>query len=163
MRFVKFFTFIIFLFCVFSCQKRDVDEIVPGYKLIRNFSDKIKPKTKLVLFAYGINVFNPKGYKLINHIGCFDASYTIRSDLDVYPFTADRLHMSLCIVDENKVELGQGIAKVYFSRGKIEYERYDISEYTGRCPAKGKYFTVHEESYEEALKIVKEQNCLTLF
>jgi hypothetical protein len=50
-----------------------------------------------------------------------------------------------------------GIATVSFIKGKIEYERYEISEYTGRYPAKGKHFLVHEESYEEALQLVQQQ------
>ena len=48
---------------------------------------------------------------------------------------------------------------MYLNGNKIEYERYEIREY--RPPtAIGKHFMVHEESYGEALEIVKKQGCL---
>jgi hypothetical protein len=87
----------------------------------------------------------------------------VRADLDIYPMTSDQVRISINIVDENKVDIGKGIAKTYFSRGKITYDRYEIYEYTGTYPAKGKTHLVHEESYADALEIVKEEGQLTNF
>jgi hypothetical protein len=81
----------------------------------------------------------------------------IKSRLDFHPFPLEHLNIIIHFVDENKIDLGRGVAIACFSKGKIEYERYDIREYTNRYPAHGKHFTIHEESYAKALEIVKEQ------
>jgi hypothetical protein len=77
--------------------------------------------------------------------------------LDVYPLSSDFIDIAIHFEDENKIDLGQGVAIVYFSKGKIKYKGYEIYEYTGLYPARGKHFTIREESYAEALDIVKEQ------
>jgi hypothetical protein len=56
--------------------------------------------------------------------------------------------------------LGQGVAIVYFAKGKIKYEGYEIEGYRRPGCAYGQHYTVHEESYEEALDIVKKQGTL---
>ncbi len=84
----------------------------------------------------------------------------IKNELDKYPLPSDRIRISLQFRDQNDIELGnEGISYVYLNNKKIEYERYEIREY--RPPtAIGKHFVVHEESYGEALEIVKKQGCL---
>lgn len=84
----------------------------------------------------------------------------IRNDLDVYPFRNDRIGISIVFVDENDVNLGNGgISDIYFSHGKITYERYEILKYEKPIPS-GKHFTVLKETYPEALDIVKKSGCL---
>lgn len=78
--------------------------------------------------------------------------------LDSYPMTNDSLVIAIHFHDENRVNLGQGIAQIYFARGKIKYESYNIREYrTSRLPAKGDYILQHQETYAEALELVKRE------
>ncbi len=78
--------------------------------------------------------------------------------LDTYPYTNNLLDITLYFEDERRIDLGQGVAIVYFRKGEIEYEGYRIDEYTGRYPANGEHFTIHKETYAEALEIVKKQD-----
>lgn len=98
-----------------------------------------------------------------NLLKTIDSDPKIASRVEVLPFVSDRVKISMYFEDENRIELGQGISYIYFAHGKIKYERYEISEYTGRFPATGKRFPVHEETYAEALDIVKKQNSLIQF
>jgi hypothetical protein len=90
-----------------------------------------------------------------------NADQEIRPYLEIYPFTNDLLYVSICFEDENYIDLGTGISGVYFTQGKIKYEWYDIQEYTGTYPARGKHYFVHEETYPEALEIVQKSGTLT--
>ena len=92
-----------------------------------------------------------------------NSNQNVRTDLEVHPFTTDLLAVSIRFKDENQIDLGQGVSAVYFANGKIKYKRYDISEYTGRYPAIGKHFTIHQETYAEALDIVQKQGALAHF
>ncbi len=188
------------IFCVLlmnsSCQKKaqHLWEIVPEYKLLVEFSKKIKPETDLVLTGYGINNHLPKGYEFVNGVANFKVTYSlyktkndeisldqarillvsvgeallneintnseIRSELDVYPLTSDFIRIAIHFKDELKIDLGQGVSEVYFSKGKIKYERYEIRDYPNRYPATGKHYIIHEETYAEALEIVKKQGSL---
>jgi hypothetical protein len=87
----------------------------------------------------------------------------VQPHLDVFPLTANLLNITIHFEDENRVDLGQGIAIVYFRNGKIKYEGYDIREYTGSFPARGNHFTIYKESYEEALDVVQKNGALVLF
>jgi hypothetical protein len=191
MKFYKILLALLFFTIATSCQKPSISDIVPEYKFLVEFSKKIKPRTELILRAYGINNSVSKNYEFSNDLATFELTYcllkrkndeipletarrllvsvveaflievgsnsSIRTQLEVFPFVSDRVNVNICFRDQNYIELGQGIASVYLYKGKIRYERYDISEYTGQYPAKGKHFKIHEETYEEALKIVKEQ------
>ncbi len=85
----------------------------------------------------------------------------IKERLEVFPFPSDLLKISIYFEDENRVQLANGgISDLYFSKGKIIYERYEIHGYNP-YPL-GKHFIVHEESYADALEIVKQQGCLDL-
>ena len=222
MKLIKFFISCSFIFLVSSCKKENVDisELCPEYKLIDKFSERIKPKTGLVLYCYAINYNLPYGYQFKNGVGDFMADYTayktqndvisleearrlivsvaegllqeinsnliVRPDLDVYPMTNELLTISIKFKDENHIELGNGgVSRIYFSKGRIEYERYEIYEYTNRyqlpegvhvheeingkihsykvtsptAPA-GKNFLMYAESYAEAMDTVKKENSL---
>jgi len=115
-----------------------------------------------------------------------NSNLTVRPKLDVYPMTSDLLTISINFKDENHIELGNGgVSRMYFSNGKINYERYEIYEYTKRCQLPegvyvhdeidgkirsyqvtqptvpvGKNFIIHQENYAEALDIVKKENGL---
>lgn len=84
----------------------------------------------------------------------------IRANLDVYPCSSDGVNIAVHFKDKNKIDLGQGVAIIYFSKGKIKYKGYKIFEYSDKYPADGKHYTIHEESYAEALDIVKKQGNL---
>lgn len=85
---------------------------------------------------------------------------TVNSDtkvipmLDVYPLTSDSIRVSIHFEDENRIHLGQGVANVRLRRGEIVYDGFKIREYTGKYPAKGKHYTIFEESYAGALEKV---------
>jgi hypothetical protein len=87
-----------------------------------------------------------------------DSTPNIRSQLEIVPLNSDRVSVSIYFIDKNGIELGQGISSIYFSKGKLKYEQYEILEYRDRHSTKGKHLKVHEETYEEALKIVREQD-----
>ncbi len=62
--------------------------------------------------------------------------------------------------DENKIDLGDGIANCSLWDGKIKYETFKIHEYSPTYPVNGEHAVIHKETYDDALKIVKKQNCL---
>ena len=179
------FLFFISVFCFFSCSKKEYSvSDFPPYKLILDFSEKLKKETGLVIFAYGVNNNLEKSYEIKNGMSYYlfkgrqdaisleearnllvfvvegflneiNGNEVIRSQLDLFPFTSDFIKVSIHFVDKNKIDLGNGIAYVYFSRGKIDYEKYDIEEYREVYPAIGKHSIIHQESYQDALHIVK--------
>lgn len=195
MKFIKHVFLVCFFLLLASC-KRDITEIFPQYKIITNFSKKIKPQTGLVLYSYGINNDIPERYKHNKKNGAvsFSASYylyktqresfsieaarcllvsvvesfleeinsnpKIRPDLDIYPFNSDLINIDIYFVDENKVNLGHGVAEVRFSKGKIKYDGFRIDEYSPDWHVKAKYFPILRESYAEAFELVKKQGCL---
>lgn len=194
MKFIKATIILTILFNITSCKKRDLDydsKVLREYKLIEEFSSKLKEKTNLNLYSYGININKPKGYKFINGVINFYVSYTmylnrenvvsletarsllvsvadgllhsinnnpkVRDDLDKFPFTSDLLTISIYFEDENKISLGNGVSYIYFSQGKIKYEGYEIYEYYSGM---GKDYTIHEETYAEALESVNKSGAL---
>ena len=192
MRFSKILLLFFSFISSVCCQHEDLESI-PEYKIIKQFSKRIKEETGLKLDCYGVNDGFPNGYKFKNGLGSFSVAYRlyksqedtisveearcllvsvaesflneinsnleIRKELDVYPFTIDLIKVSIYFVDENDVDLGTGISTVYFYEGRIKYNDYQIIEYR-KGNSLGKSSTIREESYEEALSIVKQQNCL---
>ena len=196
MRFTRFL--LIILITLISCTCKNTRSIptreYPPYKLIIDFSKKIKSNTSLVLDGYGINIGLHKGIDYTKGIGNFSASYYLKKNksdeislenarnllvfltenfsreitsnneisqyLVAHQYLSDLMRISLYFEDENRIQLGQGVAHIYFSKGKIKYEGYNITEYTGKYPAIGKHYTIHEESYADALDIVKKQGNL---
>jgi len=199
MKFINLTAVILFALTFSFCAKTDkkASEMFPAYKLVVDFSKRIKPDTGLVLCCYGVNHDLPKDYPYKNSVANFTTAYAlyktqkdtislerarelivsltesllqeinsnpnVRSDLEVYPFTRELVEVILRFKDENKIELGTGVSRAYFFNGKIKYERYEIYNYTGRYPADGKNFTIHEETYAEALEIVKQRGALVHF
>jgi hypothetical protein len=199
MKFTNPIVYFCLIIITFSCNNNTNNSInsVPAYKLIQDFSKRIKPGTGLVLCSYGINNHLPKDYSYQNEVATFSVAYSlyktqkdtisleharetaisltesllqeinsnpdIRNYLEIYPFTADRIDVTVRFKDEKKIELGTGVSVVYYWNGKLEYERYEIHEYTGHYPAKGEHFTIHKETYAEALDIVKQQGALVYF
>lgn len=193
MRFTNILLILIISFLSCACKKKQEISTTeyPPYKLIIDFSKKIKTNTNLVLNGYGINIGLRRGFNYKNGIGNFSASYYLKKSksdeislenarnllvyltenfsreitsnheifqhLDAHQCLSDLMRISLYFEDENRIELGQGVSHIYFSRGKIKYEGYNITEYTGKYPAIGKHYTIHEESYADALDIVKKQ------
>lgn len=84
----------------------------------------------------------------------------IKNELDKHPLPSNRIRISIYFKDENRVELGnEGISYIILKEDKIKYERYEIREYTPPTPV-GRHFVVHEEGYDKALEIVKNEGCL---
>ena len=67
-----------------SCKKQVLGpcDVVPEYKVINDFSKKIRPETGLVLTGYGINNFLPKEYQFVNGVASFSASYYLIKNRD---------------------------------------------------------------------------------
>ena len=80
--------------------------------------------------------------------------------LDIYPFNPDQLRMFIYFEDENRIDLGNGISEVCLVKGQVKYKHYEISEYRSTYPSIGTYSIVHQESYQEALKIVKKEGSM---
>lgn len=89
-----------------------------------------------------------------------NSNLQVRTLLDVYPISKDLVNVGIRFEDENQIDLGSGISGVYLLNGVIEYEGYEIHEYRSKYPSIGKHFVVHNESYTEALDIVKSQDSL---
>ncbi len=120
------------------------------YSLEKNSNDKISLE-----YARNLIVFVAENLTVeINNNG------EVRPDLDVYPFVSNSLNISLYFEDKDRVQLGQGVAIVCFANGKIKYEGYHIEGYRKPGWAYGKHYIIHEESYDEALEIVKKQGTL---
>ena len=194
---------LIIIITLSSCNSKKNQSISstesPPYKLIIDFSKKIRSNTSLVLDAYGINIGLHHGFNYKNGIGNLSASYYLKKSksdevtlesarnllvfltesfkeeilanqeisqyLDPYQHLSDLMRISIYFEDENRIELGQGVSHIFFLRGEIKYEGYNISEYTGKFPARGKHYIIHEEKYLDALDIVKKQGnlkCLSL-
>ena len=81
-------------------------------------------------------------------------------ELKDHPAGMKSLMVSIYFKDENQVALGNGVSRVINNKGKVKYECYKIEKYDGTYPATGKDQVLLEESYEEALKIVKRQGAL---
>lgn len=130
--------------------KNKIENFSAGYFLCKTKNDIIsleEARSLIISVAEGL-------LKEIN------SDSEVRSILSVYPFNADLVSIAIHFKDENKIDLGQGISMAYLSKGKIKYERYEIHEYRSKYPSIGKHFIVHNESYAEALDIVKSQNSL---
>ena len=121
-----------------------------GYALYKKKEDLIS-----LDYARQLLVFTAE-----NMIKRINLTPEIIPDLDAYPATSDSIRISIYFLDEIKVQLGQGVAEVRFANRKIKYEGYEIREYTNRYPAKGRHYIIHEETYTEALEIVKKQGAL---
>ncbi len=131
-------------------QKNGIGNFAASYSLEKNRNDEISLEyaRKLIVFvAENLTVE-------INNNG------EVRPDLDVYPFVSNLLNISLYFEDKDRVQLGQEAAIVYFANGKIKYEGYHIEGYRKPGWAYGKHYIIHEESYDEALQIVKKQGGL---
>ncbi len=126
---------------------RGIGNFRASFKLPKMRSDEIS-------LDYARNLIVFLGERFLGEI---NSNSKVRPDLDFYPFTSDFIDITIHFKDENQIDLGQGVALIYFRQGRIVYEGYKISEYTNRFPAIGKHFTIHEESYAEALDIVKKQ------
>ncbi|MDE3048022.1 MAG: hypothetical protein KGI83_06710 [Verrucomicrobiota bacterium] len=128
--------------------KRGIGSFSASFSLQRNRDEKITLER-----ARELTIFLCES--LLNDI---NSTLEIQEELDFHPFPAEAIHIGLCFEDPNRVQLGQGVARVSLIEGRIEYEGYNITEYTGKYPAIGKHYTIHEESYAEALDIVKKQS-----
>lgn len=129
-------------------QKKGIGNFTVSFRLQKNKSDEVS-------LEYARNLIVSLGEKFLEEI---NSNMEIRPDLDFYPFPSDYLDISVRFVDDNRVQLGQGVAVIYFWEGKIVYEGYKIEQYeTGYGPV-GKHFTIHKESYAEALETVRKQN-----
>ena len=121
-----------------------------SYRLCKAKQDEISLEQ-----ARNLTVFLTE--KLLQEI---NSTLEVRPSLDTYPFVSDLIKVVLYFEDEKQIDLGQGVAVVYFLKGKIKYEGYKIYEYRETYPARGKHFVIHEETYAEALDIVKKQGAL---
>ncbi len=81
-------------------------------------------------------------------------------ELKDHPVGRESLMVVIYFKDEHQVALGNGVSRVINNRGKVKYECYKIEKYEGKYPAIGKDQILLEESYEDALEIVKRQGAL---
>lgn len=128
-------------------HRKGIGNFDASFRLQKNKNDEITLE-----FARNLILF--LGENFLQEI---NSDLEVRPDLDFYPFTSDSIDITVHFEDENRVDLGQGVALIYFKRGKIIYQGYKIQEYATRYGTVGKHFTIHEESYAEALEIVKKQ------
>lgn len=131
--------------------KNGIGNFAAAYNLIKKKNDSFS-------LDYARNLIVFLAENLLNEI---NNNLEVRPDLDVYPFTSDFIDITIHFEDEKRIDLGQGVAIIYLAHGKIKYEGYEIYEYRDRFPAVGNHYLIHEESYAEALDIVKKQGTLT--
>lgn len=118
--------------------KNEIANFTASYSLT-NQQCNLEKARELIIFV---------AKSLLQEINSNDA---VKAGLEVCPMKHHSLDLAIHFEDANRVHLGQGVAKVYLQNGRIKYEGYNISEYTGRYPAKGKYHQIHEETYGDAL------------
>jgi hypothetical protein len=128
-------------------SKNGVANFSISYSLTKNRGDKVSIEE-----ARNLLVFIAE-----NFLKTVNSDQKVIPMLDVYPLTSDLLKISLHFEEENRVDLGQGVAIVYFNHGKVKYQRFDIWDYTGKYPALGKHFLIHEESYADALEKISKK------
>ena len=76
MRWIYFCVFL----CFVSCSKspdRKVSDSLPEYRLIKSFSNQIRPETGLVLHSYGVNNHLPRHYRITNRIANYDVCFVL--------------------------------------------------------------------------------------
>lgn len=89
------------------------------------------------------------------YLGKINSEEELKPHLHNYPFDSKNIELSIFIFDENKKRLEVGeLSCVYVINGKVVFSFRD-SEYT--------VDTEHEEPYEEALRIVRDQHELKEF
>ena len=116
-----------------------------SYNLFKDRKDMVTLEAARQVLVFSVE-------KFLNEI---NSNENIRSELDVFPFVSDSVNLCVYFMDENKIELGDGVACVSIFNGSVRYERYDIEEYREVYPAIGKHSIIHQESYQDALDIVK--------
>ena len=83
---MKFICLFFVVLCFISCSKssdRKASDSLPEYRLIKSYSNQIRPETGLILHSYGVNNHLPKGYKITNRIANYDVGYILyRGKLD---------------------------------------------------------------------------------
>jgi hypothetical protein len=129
-----------------------VSDFSVNYKIFKNRQDVISLEDARILISFVTE-------SLLNEI---NSSNMVRPNLDVFPFTSDNLSVCIYFKDENQIELGKGISCVCLYKGKIRYERYEIEEYRSVYPSIGKHYVIYEETYQNALEIVKGTDSLSL-
>lgn len=132
-------------------QIKGIGNLTTSYKLMKNKNSEVPLDEARMLMVFVTE-------NLLQEV---NTNAEVREDLDVFPFTSDRINISIYFKDENGIDLGQGIANVRLYRGNLRYKAYDIHVYKEQYPAIGKHYIMHEESYEEALEIVKKEGNLT--
>lgn len=140
-------------------------------EIVGNYSQDLKRYTGLRVRGYGGSMASEVKKVIIRYLGDqeldvpearrlfiyvmngllanFNASTEIRPYLRDYPFTWKNIDMNLAFEDENDVVSNGKIAFVFIAQGNILYERYDKDTRS--------YTTVYQEPYEEAIRIVREE------
>lgn len=132
--------------------KNGIGNFSATYRLIKSKNDEVSLEKSRDLLVFLIE----------NLLQDINSNPEIGPYLDSRPFLSDSLRIALYFEDEKRIQLGQGVALVYLSKGKIKYEGYKIKEYSEKYPALGEHYIIHEESYAEALDIVKKQGNLKI-
>ncbi len=132
--------------------KNGIGDFDVSYTLVKTKNDKIS-----IGHARDLIVFLAE-----NLLQDINSSKEVRPKLDVYPFTNDLIGVMIYFKDENDINLGQGVAVAHLDHGRIKYEGYHIHEYKNSLMTRNKYHLIHEESYADALEIVKKRRTLKM-
>lgn len=168
----KLFCFLILVSILSVCNAK-VDYGKPAYKIINSYSNDLKIFKGLNLIGSGgswtaeINTislhywfFKPLDLSAVRilYIGCVEdlisrinQNKEIRPYLRDFPVTSKNIHIMIGILDKKSLTNFVGkIALVSYAKGNIYYCTSN--------PATGQLEDFHEERYEEALRIVREED-----
>lgn len=166
---------IISIFIIVSCAKKNSKQSQIAHKIIDNFSVKMKKEHYLNLqgkglgFSKGMNLFlvRYKIHKKINLeqarnliVNCsqtllamINSNIELRPFLSNYPYNNNNLDIIITFYDElDERAAFPNLAFISVGEGKIYYDFYDT--------LKQDFVPSHRESYEEALKIVRDKGNL---
>jgi hypothetical protein len=159
-----------------GCQSRTSEQAQIVYHITDEFSNELKNKEGFQLTARG-GLYFPKvrkislDYEVIRKIDLEEArkllvryvtkflksvneSEELKPYLDSYPYTPYGIHFTISFLDSNHREFMDGsIASVYlfgFEDIKRTYVHYNVFD-----SEKHKWVEIHQETYEEAEKIVQ--------
>lgn len=109
MKNTRFISCFIFLFLI-SCfnthdHKRSAEDCLLEYKLITTFSRRIRPKTGLVLFAYGINNDLPTNMNLNGKTFNFRAAYYCFKSRDTSVSIDDARALAISVAEALREEI----------------------------------------------------------
>lgn len=179
----KIFFICMCVLCLLSCRNEKLSDCARAIDAVTNrFTEEMKRNEHFVLSSSGgknskttveiITLGYDTGKKLdvregrILLVKCvsklleeLNASKELRPYLDHYPFSAKGIRFSIHSYDQKREKFGDG-ALAYVLLSYLGQSQKTVVHYRTYDPITDDYITCHQESYEEAEKIVRSEENL---